>query len=132
MSGVLEAAEQRRIRWNEAREKPENEVYAWLFPGRGDHRSVYAQPDWAAVHHELAKVGVALKLLHGKYSDALNGFGQAVMDYDRFCKIYQRLVLESHATSRAQHKAVKSIEVDCWVPPWNWLIRAPVCGTRSI
>ncbi|ASN39655.1 hypothetical protein CGQ24_11920 [Arthrobacter sp. 7749] len=79
---VLEAAEQRNISWDEVREKSENEVYALLFPGRGDHQSVFAQPDWRVIHHELAKVGVTLKLLHGEYLDAQAGSGQAVMGYD--------------------------------------------------
>ena len=45
VSGVLEGAEQRHISWDEVREKTENEVYALLFPGRGDYQSVYA-PVW--------------------------------------------------------------------------------------
>lgn len=126
---VLEAAEQRSISWDEVREKSESEVYALLFPGRGDHQSVFAQPDWGAIHHELAKVGVTLKLLHGEYIDSQAGSGQAVMGYDRFCKTYQRYVLESHATSRVQHKAGMSIEVD-WSGPTMELID-PVTGTRS-
>ncbi|QXQ10473.1 IS21 family transposase [Paeniglutamicibacter sp. Y32M11] len=126
---VLEAAEQRNISWDEVREKSENEVYALLFPGRGDHQSVFAQPDWSAIHHELAKVGVTLKLLHGEYLDAQAGSGQAVMGYDRFCKVYQRFVLESHATSRVQHKAGMSIEVD-WSGPTMELVD-PLTGQRN-
>lgn len=42
VSTVLEAAEQRSINWDEVREKSESEVYALLFPGRGDHESVFA------------------------------------------------------------------------------------------
>ena len=33
-------------------------MYARLFPGRGEHESVHAQPDWDKVHRELARVGV--------------------------------------------------------------------------
>ena len=129
VSTVLEAAEQRNISWDEVREKSENGVYVLLFPGRGDHESVFAQPDWGAIHHELAKVGVTLKLLHGEYVDSQAGTGQAVMGYDRFCKVYQRFVLESHATSRVQHKAGMSIEVD-WSGPTMELID-PVTGMRN-
>lgn len=49
---------------------PDADVYARLFPGRGQHESVYAQPDWSEVHRELARVGVTLKLLHSEYRDA--------------------------------------------------------------
>lgn len=111
------------------REKSENEVYALLFPGRGDHQSVFAQPDWGAIHHELAKVGVTSKLLHGEYIDSQAGSVQAAMGYGRFCKVNQRFVLESHATSRVQHKAGMSIEVD-WSGPTMELVD-PLTGMRN-
>ena len=129
IASVLEAAEQRNISWDDVQEKSENEVYALLFPGRGDHESIYAQPDWAAIHRELAKVGVTLKLLHGEYVDSQAGSGQPVMGYDRFCKVYQRFVLETQVTSRVQHKAGMSIGVD-WSGPTMDLID-PVTGTRT-
>ena len=62
------------------------EVYALLFPGRGEHESVFVQPDWEGVHKELAKVGVTLKLLHGEYVDGCAVKKQPSMGYDRFCK----------------------------------------------
>ena len=55
------------------------EVYERLFPGRGDHESVYSQPDWAATHKELAKVGVTLKLLHAEYLDRCQSEGGTAM-----------------------------------------------------
>jgi hypothetical protein len=62
-------------------------------PGRGEHESVHAQPDWDKVHRELARVGVTLKLLHGEYVDTCRAAGETAMGYDRFCKTYQRHVL---------------------------------------
>ena len=86
-------ADQRNISWGEVRERAENEVDVLLFPGRGDHQSVFAQSDWGAIHRELARVGVTLKLLHGEYVDALAGSGQAAMGYDRFCKVLSAVCL---------------------------------------
>lgn len=67
---VIAAADVEGITYDDVAEMADVEVYARLFPGRGEHQSVYAQPDWDEVHRELAKVGVTLKLLHGEYRDA--------------------------------------------------------------
>ena len=56
--------------WDDIADSSDGEVYARLFPGRGEHQSVFAQPDWDQVHREMARVGVTLKLLHGEYADS--------------------------------------------------------------
>lgn len=102
--------------WDDVSGKPESEVYALLLPGRGDHQSVFAQPEWERVHREMARVGVTLKLLHGEYMDACAETGEPGMGYDRFCRTYQRHVLVSGAASRVGHKAGQTVEVD-WSGP---------------
>lgn len=82
IASVLEAADRLNLRWEDSAELPEYEVYERLFPGRADHRSVYAQPDWDTMHKELARVGVTLKLLHREYVKAHAASGQPVMSYD--------------------------------------------------
>lgn len=109
---VIAAADAEGITYDDVAEMADVEVYARLFPGRGEHQSVYAQPDWDEVHRELAKVGVTLKLLHGEYRDASVGSGSAAMGYDRFCKTYQQHVLVAGLASRVGHKAGQSVEVD--------------------
>ena len=99
-----------------------------LFPGRGVHESVFAQPDWARVHTELARVGVTLKLLHQEYVDAAS-MEQATMSYDRFCRLYAEHAAVSGATSRVGHKAGRSIEVD-WSGPTMQLLD-PTSGEMS-
>lgn len=49
ITAVLEAAEAAGVDWDEVAERPEVEVYALLFPGRGEHESVFVQPDWDRV-----------------------------------------------------------------------------------
>ena len=88
IQAVLDAAELAGLGWDDVAEMSEAEVYAALFPGRGVRESVFAQPDWARVHTELARVGVTLKLLHQEYADTTSRAGQAVMSYDRFCRLY--------------------------------------------
>lgn len=116
ISAVLDAADLAGITWDQIKDLSEDEVYALVFPGRGEHHSVFAQPDWAAVHAELARVGVTLKLLHGEYVDRCAGDAAPAMGYDRFCRTYQRHVLVTGAASRVGHKAAQTVEVD-WSGP---------------
>jgi transposase len=104
-------------------------VYALLFPGRGEHESVFVQPDWDGVHKELAKVGVTLKLLHGEYVDGCAATGQPSMGYDRFCKSYAAHTLVTGAASRVGHNAGRTVEVD-WSGPTMQLTN-PVTGETS-
>lgn len=121
IASVLEAADRLNLRWEDVAELPEHEVYECLFPGRADHRSVYAQPDWDTMHKELARVGVTLKLLHREYVDQHAASGLPVMSYDRFCRIYQKYVLQSGVASRVGHKAAQTVEVD-WAGPTMRLV----------
>ena len=109
---VFDAADREGVDYRDVADVDDAEVYARLFPGRGEHESVHAQPDWDQVHKELAKVGVTLKLLHGEYVDACRADGSPAMGYDRFCKTYQQHVLVIGAASRVGHKAGQSVEVD--------------------
>lgn len=104
----------------------ESEVYELLFPGRRARQSVYAQPDWDTVPKELAKVGVTLKLLHSEYLDAQAGSGQPVMSSDRYCRIYQKYVLQAGVASRVGPKAGQTVEVD-WSGP-TMQLADPVTG----
>jgi len=121
IASVLEAADRLNISWRDVAELPEHEVYELVFPGRSEHRSVYAQPNWDTVHKELARVGVTLKLLHSEYVDDHATSGQPVMSYDRFCRIYQKYVLQSGVASRVGHKAAQTVEVD-WAGPTMRLV----------
>ncbi|WP_409046895.1 IS21 family transposase [Microbacterium sp. HA-8] len=112
VAAVIDAADRGGIGWDDVADLDEAEVYARLFPGRGEHDSVHAQPDWERVHRELARVGVTLKLLHGEYVDACRTTGSTAMGYDRFCKTYQQHVLIAGAASRVGHKAGQTVEVD--------------------
>ena len=109
---VIAAADAAGIAYDDIAEMPDADVYEMLFPGRGEHHSVYVQPDWDEIHRELAKVGVTLKLLHGEYRDAHATAGAPTMGYDRFCKTYQQHVLVAGLASRVGHKAGQSVEVD--------------------
>ena len=126
VTAVIEAADREGVGWDDVADLDEAAVYQLLFPGRGEHESVHAQPDWPSVHRVLARVGVTLKLLHGEYVDKCRVEGSTAMGYDRFCKTYQKHVLVSGAASRIGHKAGQSIEVD-WSGP-TMQLTDPVTG----
>ena len=126
ITAVLEAADAAGVAWDDIADSSEGEVYARLFPGRGEHQSVFAQPDWDQVHREMARVGVTLKLLHGEYADSRAAAGEPVMGYDRFCRTYQRHVLVTGVASRVGHKAAQTVEVD-WSGP-TMQLADPVTG----
>ncbi|SDO40917.1 Transposase [Cryobacterium flavum] len=129
IQAVLDAEDRLGLGWNDVAEMSEAEVYAALFPGRGVRESVFVQPDWPRVHTELARVGVTLKLLHQEYVDASSRAGQAVMSYDRFCRLYGDYAAVTGASSRVGHKAGRSIEVD-WSGPTMQLLD-PTTGEIS-
>lgn len=129
VTAVLEAADAAGVGWVDVKDHTDTEVYALLFPGRGEHQSVFTQPDWDRVHKELARVGVTLKLLHGEYADECAAAGAPAMGYDRFCRTYQRHVLVTGAASRVGHKAGQTVEVD-WSGPTMQLIE-PLTGKAT-
>ena len=104
VTAVFEAADTAGLGWDDVKDRTDGEVYELVFPGRGEHQSVFAQPDWEQVHKELARVGVTLKLLHSEYTDDCAARAPA-MGYDRFCRTYQRHILVTGAASRVGHKA---------------------------
>ncbi|MFB9071527.1 IS21 family transposase [Citricoccus parietis] len=126
---VLEAADAAGARWDDIAALPDAEVYSLLFPGRGEHESVFAEPDWSRVHREMARVGVTMRLLHGEYVDQCAQAGSPSMGYDRFCKFYQRHVLVTGLASRIGHKAGQTVEVD-WSGPTMQLLD-PATGELS-
>lgn len=113
---VFDEADRLGIGWPDVEGKTDDEVYALLFPGRGEQESVYEQPDWADVHRQLGRVGVTLKLLHAEYRDRCAAEGRPSMSYDRFCKRYAGYAARMGATSRVAHKAGMGVEVD-WAGP---------------
>ena len=129
ITAVLEAADATETSWDDVVELTDEQVYTRLFPGRGEHESVFAQPDWEQVHREMARVGVTLKLLHSEYTDQCSASKAPAMGYDRWCKTYQRHVMVTGAASRVGHKAGQTVEVD-WSGP-TMELTDPVTGATT-
>lgn len=126
VAAVVEAADRLGISFDDIADQSDEQVYRLLFPGRGEHHSVFVEPDWGVVHKELAKVGVTLKLLHGEYRDSCSSQGSVAMSYDRFCRRYQQYTAMIGVSSRVAHKAAQTVEVD-WSGPTMELVD-PVTG----
>lgn len=130
IAAVIDAADRAGVDWDGIAEKSDDEVYDLLFPGRGQHHSVFIQPDWDKIHQELARVGVTLKLLHGEDADKCAATSSPAMGYDRFCRTYQRHVMVTGAASRVGHKAAQSVEVD-WSGP-TMTLEDSTGGSRKV
>ena len=129
VSDVLDAARAVGVGWDDVAGKTDGEVYALLFPGRGERESVYEQPDWARVHRELARVGVTLRILHGEYADGCRRTGKPHMGYDRSASCTPHTCRSWGVTSRVEHKAGRTIEVD-WAGKTLRIVD-PVTGIRQ-
>ena len=112
VSGTPGAAKTAGVGWDDVADRPDDGVYALLFPGRGEREGVYGRPDWAGVHRELARVGVTLGILHGEYVDGCRRAGRPCMGCDRFCRLYAARVPELGVTGGVEHRAGRAIEVD--------------------
>ena len=129
VSVVLRAAAEHDVAWEEAERMSAGEVYARLFPEREQPGPVYPDPDWDAVHAELAKVGVTLRLLHGEYREECTARGEAATSYDRFCKRYRQFTVSRNVVSWVGRKAGRNMEVD-WSGPTMSLVD-PATGVVS-
>ena len=68
-----------------------------------------AEPDWAAIHHELRRPGVTLLLLWGEYRAVhTTGYG-----YSRWCELYRGWEARLSPTMRQAHPAGERLLVDC-------------------
>ena len=110
ISAVLQAAEAMGVSFEDVVEASDEDVYGLLFPGRGEHESIYVQPDWGRVHKELSRTGVTLKLLHGEYLDMCGEQNRLGMGYDRFCKSYEKWTRVQGVSSRVARKAARQVE----------------------
>jgi len=130
IQAVAEAAEREKVSWQDAEGMEEGELYSRLFPEKADAAEcVYPDSDWDAIHRELRKTGVTLRLLHGEYAGALKAEGRPWMSYDRFCKRYAEYAGRRNVVSRVGHKAGRMLEVD-WAGPTMQLVD-PMSGEVS-
>ena len=93
--------------------KSEDEVKL-IYPHKYDylHEDFYAKPDYRAVHSELRRVGVTLKLLWQEYVAKAHTEDKVPVKYSKFCDDYGKYVEEHEFTSHIVRKPGVSCEVD--------------------
>jgi transposase len=82
-------------------------LFAPLGGSQPGHRHK-AEPDWAAIHHELRRPGVTLLLLWEEYR-AIHSSGYG---YSRWCELYRSWAARLSPTMRQTHPAGERLFVD--------------------
>ncbi len=101
------------LKFADIAEKSEDDVYKIIYPYKFFMEdSLYTAPDYSAVHIELKRVGVNLRLLWLEYSDKVRREGGIPYKYTRFCNGYNKYVTSKEYTSHLEHKPGQKCEVD--------------------
>jgi transposase len=95
---------------------------AWPLPAQPDEAGVealiyrkpappdrYAQPDYALIHQEFMRKGVALQLLWEEYEKA---HGQSAYRYSQFCLQYHEYRGKLARSIRQVHRAGEKVFID--------------------
>ena len=85
---VFDIADERGFSWADVEPLSDEEAYRLFYPERHTRESIFAEPDWAHVHAEMAKVGVNLRLLHDEYREECRKRDAVAMGYTKFCGDY--------------------------------------------
>jgi transposase len=109
VSEYIKRAEAAGLKWPISEEITDNQLYEQLFPRtiQLNPKAAY-MPDWQAVHLELRKKGVTLRLLWMEYLESHpQGYG-----YSQFCQLYRNWSGKFKPTMRLNHKAGEKLFVD--------------------
>jgi transposase len=109
VSDYVQRAQAIGLTWPLPNELDEEALYRRLFPQPSSTSGrVIPQPDWAALHTQLRRPGVTLRLLWVEYREA-NPDGYA---YTQFCEHYREWAQHLQPSMRQVHKAGEKLFVD--------------------
>lgn len=113
----LYAAQAAGIGWPVPEDLDEDELHRRLFPDAKPKDPSKVLPDMAAVHRELRRRHVTLRLLWEEYrADHPDGFG-----YTQFCEYFRRWSGKADVTMRQRHVAGEKSFVDWAGPTIPWI-----------
>lgn len=85
-SKTVDAARVKGISWPLDDDVTNEELQAFLFLEQYASLPIYAMPDFAYIHKELARSGVKLRLLHEEYINKCLTEGSTPYQYTQFCE----------------------------------------------
>ena len=101
---IFEAADRLKITWPLDNDVTNAELETLLFPNKHKVESIYAEPDYAYIHRELAKPGVTLTLLREEYCRTCHESGRTPYMSTQFGDKYRKWARITKATMRITHK----------------------------
>ena len=107
-----EAAQELNLQWPMPENTTNEELKTILFPNKSKPVQLFAEPDYAYIHGELAKSGVTLTLLWEEYRQKCYMESKTPYQYTQFAVKYNKWARSTKATMRIQHKPSDSMEVD--------------------
>lgn len=123
VSDVCKIATEKDIKYDDIKDKSDEEVYQLFFPNKFVTDTLYKQPDYSQIHSELKKTGVTLKLLWNEYKDTCVADGELSFGYTKFCEGYSDHVTANSLTNHLRHKPGMVCEVD-WSGPTMKIVDA--------
>lgn len=112
VKAVLDTAESLGICWPLDEKLTNAVLQETFFPGKNVTPTIYAEPDYAWIHRELAKPGVTLTLLWTEYSEESRVNGLVPYMRTQFCDKYRSWARLTKATMRIRHKPGEAMQVD--------------------
>ena len=97
---VQRAAKEAGVSWPLDESVTNEELRSVLFPTRFAAETIYATPDYAYIHAELAKPGVNLTLLWTEYCKRCEQAKSTPYRYTQFCEKYRQWARITKATMR--------------------------------
>lgn len=108
---VIRRADGCSLHWPLPEELDDEEIYHILF-ARERTTSEKAEPDFLAVHAELAKKGVTLMLLWQEYCEKSISANKEPYQYSAFCHRYRKWSKQNHIVMHIERKPAEQLMVD--------------------
>lgn len=111
VSEVWGLAQQKGLSWPLSPDLTDTQIKEIIYPDRFVARE-RKMPDYAYIHHEMAKPGVTLTLLWSEYCEQCQHEKAIPYQYTQFCDHYKAYVCKTKATMRIKRKPGELLEVD--------------------
>lgn len=96
------------LKYSDAQNLSESEIYSKLFPVNNTYDKAKPQPDWDYIHKEMQKKGVTKLLLWQEFIERNN----CSLGYSRFCHYYRGYLKSLDLSMRQTHKLGEKCFVD--------------------